>query len=122
LDGLIAVNKFISCHIFGNKNAIADGIPEAYSPRMATERLQVPIDRFGRIVLPKSIRDRLGVSEGTEFDVEETEDAIVLKPVQKKAKMTKKKGWWVVESEGSPITVDDVNQAVSKSRRENREP
>lgn len=88
---------------------------------MAAERIQIPIDRFGRIVLPKSIRDRLGVSAGTEFEVEEQEDAILLKPVRREAKIINKGGWLVVQTEGPPITVADVNEAIEKSRRENRE-
>ena len=87
---------------------------------MATERTQIAIDRFGRVVLPKEIRDRLGVSAGTEFEVEEQDDAILLKPVFRKAKIVNEGGWLVVESEGPPITVEDVNEAIVKSRRENR--
>ena len=67
---------------------------------MATERTQIAIDRFGRVVLPKEIRDRLGVSAGTEFEVEEQDDAILLKPVFRKAKIVNEGGWLVVESEG----------------------
>jgi AbrB family looped-hinge helix DNA binding protein len=87
---------------------------------MATERIQIPIDRFGRIVLPKEIRERFGVSAGSEFEIEERDDAILLKPVRREAKIVNKGGWLVVQTEGPPITVEDVNEAVEKSRRENK--
>lgn len=84
---------------------------------MAAERIQIPIDRFGRIVLPKGIRDRLGVSAGTEFEVEETEDAILLKPVQKKAHLIRKGGWLVVRSE-KPLDEDTVRKTIEKVRED----
>lgn len=87
---------------------------------MATERIQISIDRFGRVVLPKGIRDRLGITAGTEFEVEETEDAILLKPVQKQARVIDK-GGWVVFSVGQPVTLETVNEAIRRARRENRE-
>ena len=38
------------------------------------------IDRFGRLVIPKPIRDRLGLEPGTELEMEERDDGILLKP------------------------------------------
>ena len=37
------------------------------------------IDNVGRIVLPKALRDRLGVSVGTPIDISVDEDKIILK-------------------------------------------
>ena len=88
---------------------------------MATERIQIPIDRFGRVVLPKPIRDRLGIKAGTEFEVEETENAILLKPVYKKAKIVNKGGVWVISTGGPPLTQEQVNKAAEKGRREREE-
>ncbi len=87
---------------------------------MATERLHIPIDRFGRVVLPKAIRDRLGVKEEDEFEVEETDDVILLRPVRKKAKIINKNGWLVVSTEGPPITPEMVQETIEKTRRESR--
>ena len=39
-------------------------------------------DRFGRVVVPKDIRDRLGLQPGAEIEIDEKENAIVLKPVE----------------------------------------
>jgi len=86
---------------------------------MASQRLHIPIDQFGRIVLPKSIRTRLGVRAGTEFEVEEQEEVILLRPVRKPAKILNKKGVWVI-SVGQEVTPEMVNESLQKSRREHR--
>lgn len=52
----------------------------------------IPIDRAGRVVLPKNLRDRLGLQAGTEFEVIEEENRIILKPAEKEPKLVSKKG------------------------------
>jgi AbrB family looped-hinge helix DNA binding protein len=37
------------------------------------------VDRFGRIIVPKEIRDRHGLVSGSEVEIEETADAILLR-------------------------------------------
>lgn len=44
----------------------------------------IAIDRFGRVVIPKQIRDALGLQSGTQLQVEEKERQVVLKPVAEK--------------------------------------
>jgi AbrB family looped-hinge helix DNA binding protein len=44
--------------------------------------LSVEVGRYGRIVLPKRLRDRYGVEEGTKLIIETLEDRIVLLPVR----------------------------------------
>jgi len=85
---------------------------------MAGPILHLSIDRFGRIVLPKEIRDRFGVKPGTEFELEERGDAILLKPVQKMAKIIDKGGWLVVETGGRPLTQEEVDDSIRKVREE----
>lgn len=43
--------------------------------------MQLTLDRFGRMVLPKSIRDDFGLQSGDILEAEETRDTIVLRPV-----------------------------------------
>lgn len=82
---------------------------------MATERIHIPIDRFGRIVLPKEIRDRMGLSPGNEFEVEEREDAIFLRPVFPNAELIEEDGLLVVKSDKS-FTVDEIQNLIDASR------
>ncbi len=88
---------------------------------MATARIQIPIDKFGRVVLPKGTRDRMGIREGTEFEVEETEEAILLRPVFKKAQIINKGGVWVIRTGGPPITQEQVNETRERIRKEREE-
>ena len=90
---------------------------------MATQILHIPIDKAGRVVLPKPLRERLGLAPGTQLEVIEEADRILLKPVQKKARLVKKGKWVVVEFDN----VDheffrDKNSIVDliKSEREKR--
>ena len=59
---------------------------------MATAKITIPIDGAGRVVLPKVLRDRLGLQAGSEFEVIEEENRIVLKPVEKEPKLVSKGG------------------------------
>ncbi len=43
--------------------------------------MQLTLDRFGRMVLPKAIRDGFGLRPGDVLDAEEQKDAIVLRPL-----------------------------------------
>jgi transcriptional pleiotropic regulator of transition state genes len=38
------------------------------------------MDKFGRILIPKQIRDRLGIVEGTEVEIEVKGGKILIKP------------------------------------------
>lgn len=42
--------------------------------------MRTTVDRFGRVVVPKEIRDRLGLHPGSEIEIDEQGDEVVLKP------------------------------------------
>lgn len=41
--------------------------------------MRTTIDRFGRVVVPKELRDRFGFQPGTEIEIDEHDREIVLK-------------------------------------------
>lgn len=41
---------------------------------------ETTVDRFGRIVIPKTTRDRFGLEAGSPLEVDEREDGILLRP------------------------------------------
>lgn len=41
------------------------------------------IDKAGRVILPKPVRDRLGLQEGNDLEITETPEGIVLKRARK---------------------------------------
>ena len=83
---------------------------------MASAIVHIPIDKAGRVVLPKEIRDRMGLHSGTEFEVIEEADRIVLKPVPKPPRLVRKKGFLVFVPDEPPK--EDIVEFIKKQREE----
>ncbi len=75
------------------------------------------MDKAGRIVLPKAVRDELQLAPGGALDLEVAEDRIVLRPARRKPRMYKKQGIWVLHT-GSPMADDAVQTTIKKIRSE----
>ena len=75
------------------------------------------MDRAGRIVLPKLVRDQLQLSAGDALELEVSEDLIVLRPART-GRMRKVKGVWVFDSGGGPMSADVPRKTLDKIRRE----
>ena len=73
------------------------------------------LDRAGRIVLPKPVRDELRLSPGDSLEVESSEECIVLRPTRRKGQMKKEDGVWVFDS-GEASTAETVRETVRKVR------
>ena len=56
---------------------------------------EVRIDKSGRIVVPKPLRERLGFKPDTELEAVEQPDGVLLKRVEQRPSMTKIDGLWV---------------------------
>jgi AbrB family looped-hinge helix DNA binding protein len=50
------------------------------------------VDKAGRIILPKPVRDRLQLREGCELALEEHPDGLVLRPIEHKSSMVQENG------------------------------
>ena len=79
--------------------------------------MQVKVDKFGRMVLPKEIRDDSDLVPGAVLDVEETPDAIVLRPVVEKEPLMVKEGVLVYTGK----ILDPSMDPVEKSRADRNE-
>ncbi len=75
------------------------------------------MDKAGRVVLPKPVRDELQLSPGDSLELESSEERIVLRPVRGTGPLRKKRGIWVFRT-GEPLSASTVNQAISETRRE----
>jgi AbrB family looped-hinge helix DNA binding protein len=75
------------------------------------------IDRAGRIVLPKPVRDELQLSPGDALEVEVSQDRIVLRPARSRGQMFKEHGVWVFDS-GQQISEETVRKTIRKGRVE----
>jgi AbrB family looped-hinge helix DNA binding protein len=77
--------------------------------------METTLDKFGRIVIPKEIRDDLNLIPRSQIRIEERDQAIVLKPVGGESNLCWKDGVLVF----SGIPIDDLDNALEKDR-ENR--
>ena len=75
------------------------------------------IDKAGRIVLPKPVRDELQLSAGDSLEIESSEDRVILRPVRGNGRIYKKQGVWVFDS-GEPLGADVVNKTLRRVREE----
>ena len=76
--------------------------------------METTIDRFGRIVLPKKIRDDFNLEPGSQIQIEESGREIILKPVQGEANLRLKDGVLVF----SGASMGDLNKALARHREE----
>ena len=57
--------------------------------------MHLRIDKAGRVILPKPLRDRLGLHEGSDLEMTETPEGVLLKPAEQRPSVVKKQGLWV---------------------------
>lgn len=77
----------------------------------------VTIDKAGRLVLPKPMRDALHLRPGDTLEIEKNGELITLRLPQPKASMRLKNGFWVFDT-GGRITPEMVNQTLTEVREE----
>ena len=75
------------------------------------------VDKAGRVVLPKPVREEMQLAPGDSLELESSEDRIVLRPARGKGRMYKKQGVWVFDS-GEPLDTETVNKTLRKVREE----
>jgi len=76
--------------------------------------MQTILDRFGRILIPKKIREDLDLKPGTQMRIEETDRTIILKPVRGEPNLILKDG--VLVYSGTPM--GDLESAIEKHRED----
>lgn len=78
--------------------------------------MTLKMDKAGRVILPKPVRDRLGLHEGSDLEILEIPEGIVLKPAERRPSMVKKQGLWVHTGKLPPGF--DIVQAIRDDREE----
>ncbi len=76
--------------------------------------MEAILDKFGRIVIPKQVRDDLGLSPGSILKIEERDEEIVLKPVAETSPLVLKDGILVFTGE----VEGEFDTAVRRDREE----
>ncbi len=75
------------------------------------------VDKAGRVVLPKPVREELQLSAGDSLELESSEDQIVLRPVRGTVGLRKKQGIWVMDID-EPLSAGTVDRTLRDIRRE----
>ena len=80
--------------------------------------IRLVIDKAGRIVIPKPLREELQLEPGDTLEMESTGEQITLRPVRGTGPLTKEHGVWVFHS-GQPLpasATDDMLDLVREER------
>ncbi|MBL8217636.1 MAG: AbrB/MazE/SpoVT family DNA-binding domain-containing protein [Bryobacterales bacterium] len=77
--------------------------------------IRTTIDRAGRVVLPKSLRDELQLEPGETIELERVGDQITLRPQRGAGTMRKKRGFWVFRS-ATPLTASVTDSVLEDVR------
>jgi len=83
--------------------------------------MQLTVDKAGRIVLPKPLRDELNLSPGDSLEVQAADEQIILRPVRSASPLEKERGVWVFRTgeELRTSTVDETLQQIRQERNRN---
>ena len=77
--------------------------------------MELTIDKAGRILIPKSVRDDLHLQAGDSLELDRQGDTLRLTPVPAKAPMRKMNGRWVFHS---GLKHNDIVAAVDAMRED----
>lgn len=77
----------------------------------------VKLDKAGRVVIPKPLRDALRLDSGDSLSLEAAGDQITLRPVRSGSAMRKEHGVWVFRS-GKKVSAAETDRLLENLRRE----
>jgi len=78
--------------------------------------MTLKVDKAGRVILPKQLRDRLGLRAGSDLEIQEIPEGVVLKPAGRRPSLVRK-GSFLVHTGEIPAGYDIV-KAIDEDREE----
>jgi AbrB family looped-hinge helix DNA binding protein len=75
------------------------------------------IDKAGRVVIPKPLREELHLAPGDSLDMESMGEQITLRPVRGTGPLTKEHGVWVFHSD-EPLPASATDGMLQRIREE----
>lgn len=78
--------------------------------------MQVSIDRAGRVVIPKPLRDELGLAPGVPLAAEIVDDHLELSAQREPARLVEGTHGPSLAATGTPLTDADVRRALEAAR------
>ena len=95
-------------------NAIDNWFLPLYNAIMTTK---LTLDKAGRVVLPKPLRDRLQLAPGDTLHLESEGERITLRPVRQNVMLKKELGVWVYQGEPADASIADLVDRERENRR-----
>jgi AbrB family looped-hinge helix DNA binding protein len=80
---------------------------------------KLTLDKAGRVVLPKPMRDQMQLSPGDTLHLEHEGERITLRPVRPKAALKKECGIWVYQGELSDTSISERIELERDKRSHN---
>ena len=78
---------------------------------------KLTLDKAGRLVLPKPVRDQIQVGPGDTLTLEIEEGRITLRPLRSSSALQKERGVWVYRT-GQPLPSSVVSETLRQVRGE----
>jgi AbrB family looped-hinge helix DNA binding protein len=76
---------------------------------------KVTLDRAGRVVIPKTLRDELRLAAGDTLDLTVKGDEVTLRPRRGATPLQKERGVWVFRA-GKPLTAGETDETLRNIR------
>ena len=69
---------------------------------------KLKLDKAGRVVLPKPLRDEMQLGPGDTLQLETEGERITLRPIRPRAMLKKELGVWVYQGEPADASISDL--------------
>lgn len=79
--------------------------------------MHLVIDKAGRVVIPKPLREELNLEPGDALEMECAGERITLRPVRGTGPLTKEQGVWVFHT-GQPLSAAATDEMLRRIREE----
>ena len=78
--------------------------------------MTLKMDKAGRVILPKPVREQLGLHAGSDLEIQETPEGIILRPAHRRPSLVKKGSFWLHTGEIPPGY--DILKAIDEDRED----
>ena len=78
--------------------------------------MNLALDKAGRVVLPKAVRDALRLEAGDALRLESDGERIVLQSVRRRAPLRKEHGIWAYQGEATQTPIDEIVDRIRVDR------
>jgi AbrB family looped-hinge helix DNA binding protein len=77
---------------------------------------KITLDRAGRVVLPKPVRDKMRLTPGSTLELQSEGEHITLRPVRPQAALRKEFGIWVFQGLSTDGSIPDLLEESRENR------